>query len=329
MLPTIENKIKFTRWTAIIVILIFAVPMYYAVFEPDTVDDGNLKFSKFIICFFCTWVEIIVLLCFDIRFSIKLDKCKDNINKANKIREYARKFNNISGVIAVATLVSCFVVPTMNTTFICFFGGFLLIYFMIGFACLGGFYKKHSQMSVEDLQGTDYILYLRAFSEDRKSFVQRAKPVYFGRLSDFIEEEFLKFFPSSVAVGQPGELLQSRGARRLYFSESEWKRSVQLMIEECKFLFILISSNPNCIWEIKNVKENLNKVVFIVNDMSEYFRVRKTMSEEIDFPLWENLNAPFCFYIDKESTRWTFIKFKNSIEAYHSVADHITTVMCQ
>ncbi len=200
---------------------------------------------------------------------------------------------------------------------------------IIGFTCLGGFYRKRPQLTTYDLQDKDYVLYLRAFSEDRKSFVERATPGYFGGFHDFIEEEFLKFFPSSVAVGQPGELLQSRGANRLYFSEADWKKSVQKMIVECKFLFILISSNPNCIWEIQNVKDHLKKVIFIVNDTSEYFRMNKLMSEDIEFPSLENLRIPFCFYLDRSACKWTFIEFKNSLESYNSVAKHINNIMCK
>lgn len=99
MLPTTKNKIKFAKWFSIIVMAVFIGPLYYSIFEPEVLDDENLKFSKFIILFFLAFSVVIAMMCFDIKSSIALDRYKNDIQKAQQIRETARKFNNLSSLI--------------------------------------------------------------------------------------------------------------------------------------------------------------------------------------------------------------------------------------
>lgn len=327
MESNIKDKIKFTKWFSLIIFVVFIVPLYYAIFKHDVIDKENIRYSLFVIAFFCSLLELIAIMLVDIKLSVRLSQNKNNVIEAQKLRKKAIALNNAFGVAFLITLVTSFVAPTMNLAIIIVFGIFLLVFFIMGTVCLGMFYQKPIEISFEQIHDNDYILYLRAFSEDQKSFKERATPGYWGGFHDFIEEEFLKYFPNTIAVGQPNELLPSRGAKRLYFGEDEWQGSVQKMIEECKYILILISSNPNCIWELKKLKEVKEKVVFIVNNKKEYSCMTKSLQDFWNFPSYDDVCTPFCFYLERESNQLKVIEFHNEILSYISVSEQIKSAM--
>lgn len=330
MIPTIQNKIKFkikiTKWSAILMFIILIVPLYYSIFKSESIDEPNFKFSLFVIIFSLSCLECLFIMIIDIIITKRIEHFKDNIEVVNVYRKKATIINNTLGTIYVITLVSAFVLPSLNLKFIVFFGGFLVVYCILGFYILGTFYKVPSNIKLKDLNKGSYILYLRAFSEDVNSFKQRATPGYFGGFIGFIEEEFLKHFPTSIAVGQPGEIF-SRGAKRIYFKENEWKDSVKIMIDECEFLIIHISSNPNCIWEIINLQKRINKTIFIVSNKEEYLFARSKLIGVIDMPSFVELKPPFAFFFIAQTRHYKFIKFENNVESYLYLSTQIKSIM--
>ena len=327
MIPTIQNKIKFAKWSAILMFIILIVPLYYSIFKSESIDEPNFKFSLFVIIFSLSCLECLFMMIIDIIITKRIEHLKDNIEVAEVYRKKAAIINNTLVTLYVITLVSAFVLPSLNLKFIVFFGGFLVIYCILGSYILGAFYKVPSNIRLKDLNKGSYVLYLRAFSEDVKSFKQRATPGYFGGFIGFIEEEFLKHFPTSIAVGQPGEIMSSRGAKRIYFKENEWKDSVKIMIDECEFLIIHISSNPNCIWELINLQKRINKTVFIVSDKEEYLFARSKLIGVIDMPSFDELKPPFAFFFIAQTKNYKFIKFENNVESYLYLSTQIKSII--
>lgn len=262
-----------------------------------------------------------VMLIYDYKVHNQLSKLKDDILVSYRLRKVSYYVNNVLVCVFILFIVSSFSSLITKSEVAVWFGIFLFIYMAIGFWSLGAFPKKPQIVSLDVLEDKEYILYLRAFSEDEKTLKNKAMP-YCGEFRGFTEDAFLCFFKNAVAVGQPGELFPPTASHRIYFKEEDWKKSVLKMIKESRLIILLVNSNMNCVWEISNIKNYKKKTVFIVDNIEEYNIAKSMMSENNILPTFTNIRTPFCFYFD-ENERINTIKFDNDKLSYTMVANTI------
>lgn len=115
----------------------------------------------------------------------------------------------------------------------------------------------------------NYILYLRAFKDDRYEFFNSPNRLNEGE----VVKTFKRYFPV-YAIGQPNKLLPYHGAKRIYITEEEWQDGVKKISQKAKIIVLNISNTDNFLWEtefcIKNIEKN--KLFFICkNENSNYY----------------------------------------------------------
>lgn len=119
--------------------------------------------------------------------------------------------------------------------------------------------------SPDDVGPEPFVLYLRPFSEDRKTFQQGAAfNVSGSALSMFmglgledpssrtVEERIARTFQrfgKVVAVGQPGEHLPLPGADKLYLPLDGWQPVVSDLIRRARLVVIVAGPGPGTLWE--------------------------------------------------------------------------------
>lgn len=121
------------------------------------------------------------------------------------------------------------------------------------------------------------VLYLRAFSSDKKGGEKEAPEADVARL-------FSPLGPT-VAVGRPGEFLQTVGAARMYLSDAEWKAEVEGLIEKAGLVLIKVATSPGLLWEFATAIARLpaQKIVLIPpQDRGEWSQFRAAVN-------WPNL----------------------------------------
>lgn len=130
----------------------------------------------------------------------------------------------------------------------------------------------------------DTVLYLRSFSDDRKSLYS---PVTDGDLRSLLWprisfEEFVSYCAGAacgnlITIGRPGERLPRAGAWRSYFEDDAWQKAVRTTMLRCGTILLTVGSTEALGWEIRHIKKwgMLNKCVFLVPPLpKEQFRRR-------------------------------------------------------
>ena len=122
------------------------------------------------------------------------------------------------------------------------------------------------------------VVYLRSFTADRTT----AKGVTFS--SWFTEEEQLvrvmRDVGPLVAIGEPGELLPSLGAARLYVGTDDWQQVVHDLLARARLVMLRIGQSPGLYWEFENVvrRARPEQIVLLVPQderVYEEFRARR------------------------------------------------------
>ena len=174
--------------------------------------------------------------------------------------------------------------------------------------------------TIENVIGTRFILYLRAFEKDKTSYKERLDMMQYRRHENehqsFIEATFLNILPNVVTVHDPrtfnGTLVEWWTTKGIFLDSKTWEADVEKMIEESQRVFVLVSSRPSCITEINKSLNNLNKVYFIIDDLAEYLNISKVFP--LIFHSVENVSTPFCINVDNGALKiW---KFKNQVYSY-------------
>lgn len=188
--------------------------------------------------------------------------------------------------------------------------------------------RRVSPLSIEDvLKKNKYGLYLRAFGEDWKSAYfessNRQRKVPKLTFPEFIESAFIGSFKDMIAVGIPNEVDSCCGAHRVYLDEDSWREGVIQLIANAQFIVVLISNKDSCIWELSQLRNSLEKTLFIVNDMSVYETVRCEVEKQIPLPkLDEKLSQKNCCIVLTSSTPLVW-EFENTFWDY----DRVTTII--
>lgn len=190
---------------------------------------------------------------------------------------------------------------------------------------LNGLETKPMYKSIDDVLGLEFSLYLRAFEEDDKSLENQKNHSHHFQASydDFLESEFITLLDDVIAVGQPGQPIPPKGAKRLYFDNNEWKESVEKLIEKANKIIVLISDKPSCIWEIEKLKDYLDKTFFIVRDFSVYKSVCRKLESQIELPYSEENHVPFCFY--RDNGQFVRVDFENDPFSYGMMTNIISS----
>ena len=319
----IRKKIRFTIIYSVIYTLILGYPTILSILNPAIFDDGSAKYSLFFIFFFLALVVTSLSLTCDIIMHKKLLLDFNNLEIANDIRKRYKRISNFLIFLFLGLLVFAFIAPMSNFLVKVIFGIVLLIYFCVGFACLGGF-NTSKIVSLKKVLKTEFTLYLRAFSEDTKSVKESQKPYYLGGYSNFVEKDFFKFYKNTVAVGQPGEIIAPNGCNRIYFKDLDWKESVEKMINKASKIFNLICPTESCMWEISKLNPYKEKVIFIVKDFNDYIYAKKSLPNNDLLPDLPIVKTPLCYYFQKVGNL-KILQFQHEIGSYASIAKIIKT----
>lgn len=121
------------------------------------------------------------------------------------------------------------------------------------------------------------VLYLRAFNEDSRSLSTEAS----------IEESLSTVLSSSglgqmVAIGRPGELLQTAGASRVYVG-SDWQERVRELMDSAKLVVLRVGSSEGVWWEVTEALERVEPprlLIWIPGDAAERSRLRQCLESK-------------------------------------------------
>lgn len=120
--------------------------------------------------------------------------------------------------------------------------------------------------TASDIDGDDFVLYLRGFDEDalkiamegsRTYLWQAINPVKRYRFEELIAGCFAEA-GQVVAVSPPGQELAPLGVRRLLFSNETWQEEVKALMKRCQA--VIISATPDQMhdglaWEIATLNQ--------------------------------------------------------------------------
>lgn len=171
-----------------------------------------------------------------------------------------------------------------------------------------------STLEAKDLLSTNqrYTLYLRAFKSDRD-------------LSSFSEKHFVRLLarngePKLYAVGLPNETDAPAGATRIYISDATWQQEVEELMQKATKIYLRVGDTEPCRWELGKSLLHKGKLIFIVDNISEYDAVR---AEFPNLPQLQANEGSFYLmrYLESEND-WEIQKFKLSPKGYVDVTDN-------
>lgn len=119
-------------------------------------------------------------------------------------------------------------------------------------------------------EGSSRVLYLRPFSEDKRS----AKLV--GQLwGQTVEEEIaeaLLVLGELIALGDPNDPIPHLGAKRRYVDSAEWQAQVLSEAQSSDWIVMHAIASPGVRWEIENIVSRCDpqRLVLIVPDATRY-----------------------------------------------------------
>ena len=169
-----------------------------------------------------------------------------------------------------------------------------------------------STKSVESVP-EKFVLYLRGFrhdsyAKDSYSEVRTYKALF----SEQILCEYLNI--PMYAVGMNKELWQPKGAMRVYIDDDNWMDEVKNLMGKSLMNVILVNDRSSCIWEIEQSCSQLNKTIFVVDDVDVYKRAKAGITvlelPEVDLKKYWN-----GFYFYKKDEGFEIIPFNPSHES--------------
>ena len=189
-----------------------------------------------------------------------------------------------------------------------------------------------------------FTLYLRAFESDeyegkserllRK--IETAEEQGESTIDELFSEKKLVEKIEAViglpvgAVGMPKEADQPDDAAiRVYVDGDAWQDDVLSLIQEARFVFVLVASRESCLWEIKQLDQYMDKTIFIIDDVDEYNRSRNVLAGELALPeIPEQLLAEFeHFVLYRKRGEFVFHPFAFSKSGYNNVAYLVMELM--
>ena len=194
-----------------------------------------------------------------------------------------------------------------------------------------GFLGQHSVFNAVSLltfneflkylrRNPNYFLYLRGFNTDNYTSVHEERS-----FSEPLLSKHLSKIAPLFAVGMTKELFTPNGAKRIYLDDDVWKEEVAYLMYYATRVFILVNKNDNCLWEIEQSLNMIEKIYYIVDDMDQYVLMRQKMSNKISFVDFDcqDVKLPFIFKVkqNKQSGELlaTIYNFNNTDAGYASL----------
>lgn len=166
----------------------------------------------------------------------------------------------------------------------------------------------------------DYFLYLRGFNTDNYTSVHTAES-----FSESLLSKHLSKIAPLFAVGMTKELFTPNGAKRIYLDDDVWKEEVAYLMYNATRVFILVNKNDNCLWEIEQSLNMIEKIYYIVDDMNQYAQMRQAMSNKMSFIDFDckDVKIPFIFKVKRDKLSGellaTIYNFNNTDTGYASL----------
>ncbi|MEU5583062.1 hypothetical protein ABZ791_36315 [Streptomyces huasconensis] len=136
-----------------------------------------------------------------------------------------------------------------------------------------------------------YVLYLRPFLEDRKTYAMDrpyVENVWAGQPmapdNNKTEEELLvaqlKSLGRVIAVGHPNEQVPLPGAERLYLPSDDWKPVVSDLIRDARLVVLVAGDTEGTLWEFTEVVRLLplsRLVILVYGKPEKYLKFRRAI----------------------------------------------------
>lgn len=168
----------------------------------------------------------------------------------------------------------------------------------------------------------NYILYLRSFTVDNYETIEKVanKKYVKGTFSEYLFTKSIEKYIKTLAVGMTKEIESPIGAKRIYLTDNSWQSGVATLLDNSIGVCILVDDSSSCIWEINKSHKYLHKTVFIVTDISKYYRAKKDV-KFFRF-LSGQLKTPFLLWMNNEGY-WQTKEFDYEKSSYSDIAKYI------
>ena len=173
-----------------------------------------------------------------------------------------------------------------------------------------------------DITKSKFILYLRGFSYDDYSLMQKDLSKSYKELNTFSEGYFiniLKQYMPVYAVGMTKELNSPIGAERIYLNDAEWESEVMDLMTKASLIVILLNDSQSCIWEICKSNQFKNKVVFISNNSEKLTNIRQELNKQYVYHLPIGLKEKTISYFIENANETLISEYSNTEKSYMQI----------
>lgn len=176
-------------------------------------------------------------------------------------------------------------------------------------------------------QGRRSILYLRSFRHDGAPF--RADDLFDtnpqiggllklfrllrGRLNMTFEQHLDELFRHDgpvVAIGKPGERLQTAGAARLYVGDSDWQEVIRKLMRQSQVVVVQVGPTEGTWWEVNNAYRHVNPkcLLWLLTDAAQsrqcYDEFRAKVEENLPIRLPKEIGVSHSKFLYFDES-WT------------------------
>jgi len=126
---------------------------------------------------------------------------------------------------------------------------------------------------------------------------------YFGLHDLTLEEEFslaVREVGPMVAIGRPGEAVQTAGALRFYVADNDWKQAIEEVLPKASIVIWHAGTSQGTWWELETIVKNVDprRVILIipspVRRADAYHDLQRRSKDVLPIPLpnlWEDINV--------------------------------------
>lgn len=164
------------------------------------------------------------------------------------------------------------------------------------------------------------VLLLRSFDKDDYTPGQTA-----NKTNKFSEKGllmWLKPYMKPYAVGNPREANIPSGAERIYVEDDYWRDDVELLMEQCEVLIMLLNNSESCLWELEKAHKFKEKLIVIVDDLEIYESSRTRLKEKVELPKLKE-GASFPMLLCHDGVQYNFLRFSYTKPSYRLFADAV------
>ncbi len=167
----------------------------------------------------------------------------------------------------------------------------------------------------------DYALFLRSFEKDdyTPEIIIRKRAASLPCFSEYHFTRILSQYRTVYAVGMTKEIEAPTGAKRVYLSDRDWKKDVLELMEQARFIIILLDDRPSCVWEMEQSTRMLAKTLFIVDDVEKYQSAARALVDTLRLlPLPESSSTPIALHT-YDGTEFSMYPFEHNKRSYRGI----------